>query len=110
VAEANPLRVDTAYGSLEGFEHGEGIVAFRGVPFAAPPVGDLRWKAPQARPGKLREAKTFRRRMHSRNRRSFRGRLYLNVPQPREGDALPVHGLYGGVPQRAASRRSMKCR
>ena len=23
------------------------ITAFRGVPFAAPPVGDLRWRAPQ---------------------------------------------------------------
>lgn len=24
-----------------------GITTFKGVPFAAPPVGDLRWKAPQ---------------------------------------------------------------
>jgi len=37
------------------WEDGEGNIAvFRGVPFAAPPVGDLRWRAPQEhipRPG-----------------------------------------------------------
>src|SRR5215471_6732302 len=35
-----------AGGKLMGVEH-DGIVSFKGVPFAAPPVGALRWKAPQ---------------------------------------------------------------
>ena len=33
-------------GKLMGVEH-NGTVSFKGIPFAAPPVGALRWKAPQ---------------------------------------------------------------
>ena len=40
-------RVKTANGTVEGTTEPSGIHVFRGVPFAAPPVGDLRWKAPQ---------------------------------------------------------------
>ncbi len=29
------------------YDESTGITSFKGVPFAAPPVGDLRWKAPQ---------------------------------------------------------------
>ena len=41
------LRVDTLYGSVEGFQIEEGVKAYLGVPYAQPPVGELRWKAPQ---------------------------------------------------------------
>ena len=33
-------------GAISGIEK-NGIHIFKGIPFAAPPVGDLRWKAPQ---------------------------------------------------------------
>lgn len=39
-------QVKTQQGILEG-EVQEQIVVYRGVPFAAPPVGELRWKEPQ---------------------------------------------------------------
>ncbi len=39
-------QVQTESGTLEGINE-SGIKVFKGVPFAAPPVGDLRWKAPQ---------------------------------------------------------------
>ena len=39
-------QVKTAEGILEGKDL-SGITIFKGVPFAAPPVGNLRWKAPQ---------------------------------------------------------------
>jgi len=40
------LQVTTANGILAGTDE-SGISSFKGVPFAAPPVGDLRWKEPQ---------------------------------------------------------------
>ena len=39
-------RVKTANGVLEGVDE-SGIKTFKGVPFAAPPVGNLRWREPQ---------------------------------------------------------------
>jgi len=43
---SNAPRVSTLNGILEGANE-SGIKVFKGVPFAAPPVGELRWKEPQ---------------------------------------------------------------
>ena len=38
--------VSVLEGQLEGKTLKSGVVVFKGVPYAAPPVGNLRWKAP----------------------------------------------------------------
>lgn len=38
--------VNTQFGDVQGEQNGE-VVQFLGIPFAKPPVGNLRWKAPQ---------------------------------------------------------------
>jgi para-nitrobenzyl esterase len=38
--------IQTENGIVSGYKSGD-ISIFKGIPFAAPPVGDLRWKAPQ---------------------------------------------------------------
>ncbi|MGZ3265195.1 MAG: carboxylesterase/lipase family protein, partial [Croceibacterium sp.] len=45
-AHAAITQAQTAAGAVQG-EAVDGIGEFKGIPFAAPPLGDLRWKAPQ---------------------------------------------------------------
>src|SRR5262245_61791961 len=41
-------QVKTATGTVKGAASADGRVrVFKGIPYAAPPVGDLRWKEPQ---------------------------------------------------------------
>jgi len=48
VAHADSLTVKTEQGKVQGKTINDGKVkAFMGLPYAAPPVGDLRWKAPE---------------------------------------------------------------
>ena len=44
-SSAPPVRVDT--GLVSGVTDANGVTSYKGIPFAAPPAGNLRWKAPQ---------------------------------------------------------------
>jgi len=48
-AQNGPGRARIADGELQGALSG-GIVTFKGIPYAAPPVGEFRWRAPQPAP------------------------------------------------------------
>ena len=104
-----PPRVQTAHGTLEGTED-SGIRIFRGVPFAQPPVGELRWQAPQpVQPWEgIKKANAFGPRAMQRpifSDMNFRSDgvsedcLYLNVWTPAKSaeERLPVLVyFYGG--------------
>ncbi|MCG2462658.1 carboxylesterase family protein [Flavobacteriaceae bacterium F89] len=98
-------------GIIEGnYSTIDGIQTYFGVPFAKPPVGDLRWKAPQPLENwtGVKETKTFGPRpmqkmffgdMNSRSNGVSEDCLYLNVwtPADRNTKGLPVLVyFYGG--------------
>ncbi len=45
---ADLATVKTDAGAVSGVAKDPGVTAYLGIPFAAPPVGDLRWRPPQA--------------------------------------------------------------
>lgn len=98
-----PSPVKVQEGLVQGtFE--DGLTVYKGIPFAAPPVGDLRWKAPQA-PAKwegVRQATKFAPApMQGGNPPSGKSEdcLYLNIWTPAKSadDKIPVMVyIYGG--------------
>lgn len=108
---SNPLVVKTDKGKLRGALTEDGKVrAFKGIPYAAPPVGQLRWQAPQpaAKWKGVRDATTFGSRcmqapiyedMVFRDPGPSEDCLTLNVwtPANAKKSALPVMvWIYGG--------------
>lgn len=104
----NQVRLTT--GLLEGTTVASGVREFKGVPFAAPPVGRLRWQPPQpvAKWAGMRAAKAFGPRamqlplygdMNFRSKGVSEDCLYLNVWTPAKSaqERLPVLVyFYGG--------------
>lgn len=101
-AAAEAPRANTTSGVVEGIDD-SGIHAFKGVPFAAPPVGNRRWKAPApVKPWNgIRDAKSFAARcmqlpvfsdMNFRSDGMSEDCLYLNVwtPAASPNASLPV--------------------
>ena len=60
-AEDNALTVRTTSGQLRGVARANGGAKFLGIPYAQPPVGDLRWREPlPAKPWSgVRDASAF---------------------------------------------------
>ncbi len=101
---AFPVQVRVENGIIEGnYDTHTGIQTYLGVPFAKPPIGELRWKAPQRLDNwdGIKQTKTFGPRpmqtlvfgdMKSRSSGVGEDCLYLNIwtPATRNTKDLPV--------------------
>lgn len=108
-ASASSVEVTIPQGALRG-DAAETIAAFKNIPFAAPPVASLRWRAPASAPGwtGTRKATEFGPICPQNRRKSSympdlpqsEDCLTLNVwtPKPAAGAKLPVMvWIYGGA-------------
>ena len=103
---ARELLVQTSFGPVEGFEN-EGVFSYRSIPYAAPPLGELRWKPP-VEPAPWTETLATTERPNGCVQAAFNGLpipgfvagedcLYINVDTPTAGSDLPVMvWIHGG--------------
>jgi para-nitrobenzyl esterase len=110
IAASAADRVETKSGPVSGETQSDGLRIYRGIPYAAPPVGPLRWQAPQPAPKwtDVKPATAFGAQCMQRRQFAdmvFRASgmsedcLFLNIWTPARGgrDRLPVLVyFYGG--------------
>lgn len=105
--EPRGLLVQTASGAVEGYED-DGVHSYRGIPYAAPPEGELRWKPPTA-VAPWSDTLSATEAPSPCPQELFGGLaapgfmpsedcLYLNIDTPAEGRRLPVMvWIHGGA-------------
>ncbi|SOB78503.1 para-nitrobenzyl esterase [Sphingomonas guangdongensis] len=109
-AQTAPPRVEVAEGEVEGVSLADGVDAYLGVPFAQPPVRELRWKPPQPlsrrtglyhadrfAPECLQPLRGSRQNHYFGEEATSEDCLYLNIWAPRAARQAPVVvWIYGG--------------
>ena len=101
-AGASSAQVKTTTGAVRGATSADGKVrVFKGIPYAAPPVGDLRWKAPQPARALGRACATPPRSAAQ----CMQGPIFgdITFPQPPSEDCLNLNVWTPAAPARAAA-------
>ena len=107
VSEATLVELDT--GAVVGYQNLLGVSVWQGIPFAQPPVGELRWRAPRpAAPWQGRKSalaigpdcasQTSQTAAENNHFKGVEDCLYLNVYAPNGAKDLPVmYWIHGGA-------------